>query len=558
MDFLQNSFYFVVLIGALVFFHELGHFLVAKACKVKVITFSLGFGPTLFSFRKGETEYRIAAIPLGGYVKMLGELPGVEIPEEEKWRALSSKTLFQRIAVVSAGPLFNFILAFVVYFCMFLGNQTFLDTRLGIVSEGDPAWQAGIRPGDKIVNVNGEEVRIWGDLREHISTRPGEPIDVVYERNGERKTARVLPEVRREKNIFDEEEDRGRVGISLQYLRPVVGIIDQESPAAKAGLRTDDLILKVGETSVQAWHELRLALAKISEGEEFSLTVLRNDKEFSVRIMAETSVLDLPKNLFSSADTSWGYTGIVSKDTLIKEIEPDTPASQAGLQVGDRLIGITMKNQDGTFTERPIGVWGIDLAVFHGADARNDFVLTVQRKGEVFSRSLRLVAKEEIDDLKNKRTRYVFGATNDYSVMDSYTFDRVVGPLEAVGTAFEQVVEDTTLISMGIAKLIQGTVPMDSMGGPIMLFVFAGKSAEHGLTAFFKMMAVISVNLGLFNLLPIPVLDGGHLVLFAVEGIRRKPPSMRFREITNMVGMAILLLLMVLVFSNDIVRFILG
>ena len=558
MDFVQNSFYFVVLIGALVFFHELGHFLVAKACKVKVITFSLGFGPTLFSFQKGETDYRIAAIPLGGYVKMLGELPGVEIPEDERSRALSAKPLLQRIAVVSAGPLFNFILAFVVYYCMFLGHQTFLDTKLGIVSEGDPAWRAGIRPGDKIVQVNGQDVHVWGDLREHIATRPGESIEVGYLREGKFYATQVLPEVREERNIFNEQENRGRIGISLQFLKPIIAVVDLNSPAAKAGLRTDDLILKVGETPVEAWHELRKVIQALPQDQALTVVVKRQNKELTFSVTPQETTLELTPNLFSSGDASWGYTGIVSKDTLIKEVEPDTPAAQAGLEVGDRLVGITMKNQDGTFTDRSIGVWGIDLSVFHGADARNDFVLQVQRGAEVFSRSLRLVAKEEVDELKNKRTRYVFGATNDYSVMGSYTFERVVGPIEAIGTAFDQVVDDTTLIGLGIAKLIQGSVPMDSMGGPIMLFVFAGKSAEHGMTAFFKMLAVISVNLGLFNLLPIPVLDGGHLVLFAFEGIRRKPPSIRFREITNMVGMAILLLLMVLVFSNDIVRFVLG
>lgn len=557
MDFLQNSFYFIALIGALVFFHELGHFLVAKACKVKVITFSLGFGPTLFSFQKGETEYRIAAIPLGGYVKMLGELPGVEIPEEERWRALSAKPLMQRIAVVAAGPVFNFVLAFIVYYCMFLGNQTFLDTKLGIVSEGDPAWRAGIRPGDKIIEVNGHAVEVWGDLREHIATRPGEIIEVGYLRDGSAHTAKVLPEVREETNIFNEQEDRGRIGISLQYLKPIIGVIDPNSPAAYAGLQTDDLVLRVGETPVDAWHEFRKALQAVPENHALTLVVKRGDQQLTVRVVPQEFTLDMARNLFSSGDVSWGYTGIVSKDTLIKEVEPDTPAAQAGLQVGDRLIGISMKNQDGTFNERPIGVWGIDLAVFHGADARNDFVLRVQRESEVLSRSLRLIAKEEVDEFKNKRTRYVFGATNDYSVIDSYTFDRVVGPIEALGVAFDQVVEDTTLISLGIAKLVGGSVPMDSMGGPIMLFVFAGKSAEYGISAFFKMLAVISVNLGLFNLLPIPVLDGGHLLMFAVEGIRRKPPSIRFREITNMVGMAILLLLMVVVFSNDIIRFVL-
>ena len=559
MDFLQNSFYFLVLIGALVFFHELGHFLVAKLFKVKVHCFSLGFGPTLFSFTKGETEYRVALLPLGGYVKMLGELPGVEIPEDELDRALSSKPTWQRFLVVFAGPAFNFILAFVVYFCMFVGDQTFLDTRLGIVSRGDPAWNAGLRPGDRVVEVNGVTVLEWGDLREEVASRPGEEVTIGFERDGQRKNTTVLPEVRQEQNVFNEAQDRGRIGISLQYLAPVVAVLDPGSPAGQAGVQTDDIILKVGSTPIEAWHELRTALAGVPGDTDVSLTLERKGKERVVSLKPERLFPEsLDHTLFSAADTGWGYTGLVSKDSVIVQVNEGTPAHQAGLEVGDRLIRITMQNKDGTFTERPIGVWGVDLAAFHGADARNDFVLMIQRGREVFSRSLKLLAKEEVDDLKNVSTRYVFGARNDSRVVRSYTYDRAVGLIEASERAVNQVIADTTLIGTGLAKLVQGAVPMDSMGGPIMLFVFAGKSAEHGLQSFFRMLAIISVNLGLFNLLPVPVLDGGHLVLFLVEGIRRKPPSMRFREITNMVGVAILLLLMILVFSNDIIRFVLG
>ena len=559
MDFIHNFFYFIVLIGALVFFHELGHFLVAKACKVKVHCFSLGFGTTLFSFQRGETEYRIALLPLGGYVKMLGELPGVEIPEEDLPRALSSKPLWQRFAVVLAGPAFNFILAFIIYFCMFLGNQTFMDTRVGVVSHGDPAWEAGLRPGDKIVEVNGQAVEAWGDLREEIAGRPGESIPMVYERKGQRHATTVLPETHQEENLFKEQESRGRIGISLQYVKPVIAVVDPRSPAAEAGLQSDDVIVGVEGQAIEAWHELRAVLRAIPKGESVSLTVTRDEQERSFVVRPNAAFPpELDRELFSSADTPWGYTGICSKGTVIEEVAEGTPAYQAGLAPGDRLTKIVMNKKDGTFNERLIGVWEIDLAAFHGADARNDFVLTIQRGVEVFSRPLRLLAKEEVDDLKNVSTRYVFGATNDRTVLGSYTFERVIGPGEAVGRALDQVGEDTTLIGTGIAKLVQGTVPMDSMGGPIMLFVFAGKSAEHGIQSFLRMLAIISVNLGLFNLLPVPVLDGGHLMLFLIEGIRRKPPSIRFREITNMVGIAILLLLMVLVFSNDIMRFVLG
>jgi regulator of sigma E protease len=217
-----------------------------------------------------------------------------------------------------------------------------------------------------------------------------------------------------------------------------------------------------------------------------------------------------------------------------------------------------MRDEAGTFTEKRIGVWGTDLASFQGADARNGFTLTVQRGREIFSTSLKLMAKEETDDFNNVTTRYVFGAFNDRSLVAPYQYERDVGASEALMASCRQVGADMTLIGKGIYKIFEGVVPLDSMGGPIMLFVIAEKSARRGIDHFLRMLAIISVNLGLLNLLPIPVLDGGHLLMFAIEGIRRRPPSMRIREITNMIGMVILLLLMVLVFSNDIMRFIIG
>ena len=160
---------FLILITIVVFIHEYGHYYFAKKYGVGITDFSIGFGKEIFGWNdKSGTRWKICWIPLGGYVKMLGELPGVEIPPEDSSRSLSAKPLWQRVAVVSAGPIFNFLLAFVVYYGMFVGNVTFNDTKVGIVSRGAPAWQAGIRPGDKIKRVDGKEILIWEDLREAI------------------------------------------------------------------------------------------------------------------------------------------------------------------------------------------------------------------------------------------------------------------------------------------------------------------------------------------------------------------------------------------------------
>ncbi len=264
----------------------------------------------------------------------------------------------------------------------------------------------------------------------------------------------------------------------------------------------------------------------------------------------------------TAAPSAATYTGLVSNDVIIAKVDAETPAAQVGLLTGDRLLSVAQVS--GTAGEavkelqrRQIDVWAIDLGSFAAGRSTDGLEIEFQRGGEVRSRRFSMAAREHVDALKNRTTRYVFGAFNDRELMQSYTFERDVGAVEALGRAVRQVGFDATLIGKGIVKMIQGVLPMESMGGPIMLFVLAGKSAEAGLDAFLRTLAVISVNLGLLNLLPIPVLDGGHLAIFAIEGIRRRPPSMRFREVTNMIGVTILLLLMVWVFGNDIVRFVL-
>ncbi len=556
---LQNLHWFILLLGALVFFHELGHFLVAKACGVKVLKFSLGFGPRLFGFVRGETEYLISILPLGGYVKMLGDTPGGDIQPIDAPRAFSTKPVWQRSAIVVAGPVFNLILAFGVYIGLFSGERTFADSRLGVVSHGQPAWNAGLRPGDKLLAIDGEPMPDFDVIKQHISARPGQAMSVRFERQGAEHTITLKPDAKDETNIFQEAETRGRVGISPQYVLPVIAVVDGESPAAKAGLKTGDRVTKVGGRAIGAWHELRAAVAEAPAGVPLAVEVQRDGQTASFELSpAGAAPAGLPAEIFSSADAPHGYTGLVSKDVLVASVDADTPAATMGLLPGDRLVAVRMIYDDETAVERPIGVWGVDLALFDGLDARNRFMLTFQRGRELKTEALKLSAKEHKDEFKNVRTRYEFGAKNDPELMDTYLYDRHVGVMEAIAEAAGQVKTDATLIGVGLAKMVQGRLSLDNMGGPIMLFVIAEKSAKRGPAAFLHIMAMISVNLALMNLLPIPVLDGGHLMFCIVEAVRRRPPSLRFREMANVVGLAILLLLMVLVLKNDILKYVLG
>ena len=557
MYILQNIHWFLVFIGALVFFHELGHFLVAKWCDVKVLRFAIGFGPKLLGFTRGDTEYQIRILPLGGYVKMVGEVPGTEIPVEDVPRAFSSKPVWQRALIALAGPVFNFLLALVVYFFMFAGNHSVGDTRIGLVTPGEPAYIAGIRPGDRILSVRGEPVNNWDELRRAISDNPNEPLVLTYERNRQTLSTTVAPKSHDELNVFQEKEAKGRIGISLNYLKPIMAVLDKDSPAAKAGLKTGDLLAKVNGQIISAWHDVEQLLQNIPAGTFLQIQVLRGQVAVDVTLNT-TAWPETLKELQTLAPEYQSYSGIHNKDTLIAAITTDTPAQKAGLQLGDRLLRISGITKDQKPFSRNISAWAVDLASLETLDISQNIEFLLQRENQLVTLSFKLTETTEKNDLKQKEQKLVFGAVNDESLLESYTKIERYGLAEAATRATAQVTEDMKLVALGIAKMFQGRVPLDSMGGPIMLFVLAEKSAKRGADFFLRMMAVISVNLGMLNLLPLPVLDGGHLLFFAIESIRRRPLSLRVREVANVVGMALLLLLMVYVIRNDVLRYVLG
>lgn len=554
---LQNFHWFVLLIGALVFFHELGHFVVAKAFNVKVVKFSLGFGPRIVAFTYGETEYTISLLPLGGYVKMIGESPGELEAGEDASRALGARPLWQRTLVVLAGPAFNLLLALLVYLGMFVGSNTFGDTKLGIVTEGDQAWLAGIRPGDRITRVNGEAIDRWDALRDAIASHPNDTLQLTYVRGNDTATVPVHTGSRTEEDAFSQPLNRGKMGVSLQYVLPIVAVIDPTSPAATAGLRTGDKVVRVAGQAVEAWHELRDQVAKAAGQNSIHIDVERAGGPMSFSLTPGPFPQGLGEPVFSAADVprAAGYTGLISKDVIIAEVDPGTPAAKAKLEVGDRVLALTLTGaQASQPVRRLIGVWNVDLVAF-GMDTNQHMALTVQRGAAVTTVPVALESHDEDDELKNAHRTYIFGARNDSALMDVYTYQRPVGLFEAFGQAAKQVAEDMSLISRGIGKMVQGDIPMANMGGPIMLFVIAEKSAKRGWESFMRALAMTSVNLGLLNILPVPVLDGGHLLFFGIEAVTGKPPSLKVREWANTIGLGLLLILMVVVFRNDVMRF---
>ncbi len=535
---LQNVGFFLVFLGALVFVHEFGHFIVAKLCRVKVLKFSIGFGPRIFGFTRGDTEYRVSWIPLGGYVKMAGEQPSDELSPEEVRRGFLAQPPWKRSLIVLAGPAFNLIFPIAAYFFVFLGDHQAVSTRVGAVEPGLPAAIAKIEPGDRIVKVDGEEVRTFDELRLALLNLYDKEVSVTVERGREIFVARLTPQKMVDSNPL-EKVTRGLIGISPVPRAPVLGV-PAGSEAEKAGLRTFDRVLSINGQPVKDELGLKEALAT-AQG------------RLAVRVARQTQV-DLPgasvqKNEIAevSLDRQGGAVyealGAERGDLYVGSVVPQSAAAAAGLKPGDRLL---------TLNGAPIGSFIVFRSALRELDAK-PFTLGWRSGGETHSAQLTQVMTETEDGLKQLE----LGLGARPGLPEAAEPERVtihMGPTQAFLASARIVPEIVGQTAMVIGKLFTGGVPFKSVGGPIMLYEIASKSAERGLESYLTAMAILSINLGLMNLLPIPVLDGFQLLAAAWEGVRRRPIPLRAREIANMVGLILLAVLMVGVMMNDLTR----
>ena len=348
---------FVIVLGVLIFFHEFGHFLIARLFRVGVEKFSLGFGPRLIGKKIGRTDYRISAIPLGGYVKMVGEEPDAEVEPADLAVSFTHKNVFKRMCIVAAGPFFNILLAIIIFFGIFLvSGVMILKPSVGEVRDGSPALAAGIKAGDLITAIDSVPVSSWDDMTEIIGASQGKALEIKVRRADSEKVFQITPELVPSKNIFGEDIQRFIIGISAS--------------------------------------------------------------------------------------------------------------------------------------------------------------------GEAFTRDL--------------------------------------NPLQAVTHSLVQTYKIIELMVIIIGKLIIGDISTDTIGGPIMIAKMAGDQAKAGITNLIFFTALISVNLAIINLLPIPILDGGHLLFFFIEAVKGKPVSLKIREVAQQVGLFIIILLIIFVFYNDISKWVRG
>lgn len=538
--------YAIVLVGVLVFVHELGHFVWAKFYKVKVLRFSLGFGPRIAGFRRGDTEYVLAAIPLGGYVRMLGETPHDHVEEADKPHSFGEQALWKRVVIVVAGPAMNLLFPIILYFVVFLGDAQLPPAMVGTVFPGRPA-DGKLIAGDRIVAIDGDEIRSFDDLTQIVEHSAGRALRFDVERNGEHITTTITPALAHEDRELDLVDDVGRIGITPSFPLAAIGIADPAGPAGAARLQTFDVVVAAGGRPIHRLLDLE-KLLDANRGALLPVTYLRPTRvPEALGGFADLEVLE-PHVATLAPDPGRGEglrrAGIESADLYVAEVQAGSPEARMGLWPGDRLVSL-----DG----RPTRLWATfleDLKAGRGASHQ----LVYRRGDREVVTHYALEHERGTDEVGQVYDRYAVGIAN---WLPSEPAPSVTNPhpiTYAMRHAVTRTGEVVRLTFFCLVRLVQGRLTTRSIGGPLTIFKVAGAAAREGALNYLTAMAFISINLGLINLLPIPMLDGGHLLFFGVELVSRRPPSLRLRKWASLAGLAALLALVVVAFANDIQR----
>jgi len=523
----------ILLFGALVFIHELGHFTVAKLCGVFVERFAIGFGPALLKKKWGETEYALCAFPLGGYVKMRGE----ELPETEKERkafqadkrSFASQNVWKRIAIVVMGPVSNIILPIVLFTVLFLVGLPTPSSRVGTVMPGSIAEQAGLRAGDKIVSIDGKTVHSWSEVTKIIQGRAGQETVVNVERGGEALTIKMTPSKQADKNEYGESIQAGKIGADMIAYKPMIGVANLKSRAFTAGLRTGDVITKVNDSNITYWWQLEKEYKKDSNN---VITVERDQKTIS----------------FTMQKGALETSGIERGELFINKVVEKSIAAEKGLRSGDKIDSINGQK---------IKFW-TEFRDLIQANQGEPVTVGLIRDGDPITIELSPEEVEHRNEMTNERKKVrqlgVVSQSINYPI--EYYREQYTNIFTAFYKGIEETWELTAQTFVGLGKLATGKLGVNTLGGPISIFYMAGTSYENGgWNSFFRLMAILSITLAALNILPIPVLDGGHLFFFLIEAIKGSPVKLKIRHMATQVGFYMLMALMVLVFYVDINRF---
>ena len=452
MTVLHTMVAFLVALAVLVIVHELGHYLVARWCGVKVLRFSVGMGKIIWSRRVGpdQTEWALSALPLGGYVKMLDarEQDVRALPEADLKREFTGQSVWKRIAIVAAGPLANFLLAIVVFAGLYIYGVPEPTTRLRVVPEHSAAYQAGLRGGELITSVNGENIRTWSDLRWALMQQALDKKHAMLEAHrpysGKSDKPGIDTFLLRTDSLSTEDMEGdflAKLGIDLARPKPILGKIVPNGPAMQAGLREGDLIRGVNGLSVLDGLAF-VELVRASPGKPLQINIVRNQQNFSIEITPESHI---------------------SNGAIIGRIKAELPLAPE-----------------------------------------------------------MIIASES--------------------------------PFSALIKALKKTWDTSVLTLTMLGKMLIGEVSWKNVTGPITIADYAGQTARIGVISYLTFIAFISISLGVMNLLPIPVLDGGLLLYYSLELLTGRTLPERIGEIAQRAGVGILMVLMAVAVFNDIVR----
>jgi regulator of sigma E protease len=552
MTALSYLFPFVLLLGVLVFVHELGHFLVAKLFDVKVLKFSLGFGPAIgvgrwrLAFRRGETEYVVAWLPLGGFVKMLGENPEGEeegaavepIDPADLPRAFNHKPVWQRLLILFAGPGMNFLLPVVIFVGVLAVGMPRPEPVIGTVESGSPAAKAGFAPGDRVLAVAGTPVHWWDDVEDALRARPGDSVPMRVERGDQTLDLTLRVEKRAGMDAVGAPAEVGWAGLDQSRLAAVIGVPDANAPAAGTALRSGDRVVAVAGHAVDDWTGFAAQYADAGASGTVALQIQREAPDAA---KPHPQTLDVTVPALGSVRA----LGVVPATALIAAVTPDSPAARAGLEPGDLIVAAA---------GAPIGSFASFSDLVRASGGR-PLRIAYTRHGERHEVTIQPELREADTGLGIPEERYLIGIqAHAASVAGPVGIDREVDPLVSVPRAVGMTADITGTFLQGLERLISGEVSRKQLAGPIGIAEIAHSAYERGWFAYLSMLVLISINLAVLNLLPIPVLDGGQALLIGIEGIKRSPLSQRTREIVLQIGLTVLVALMGLAFWNDLSR----
>lgn len=450
MGLIQNVLAVIVVLGLLITFHEFGHYWVARRCGVKVLRFSVGFGKPIWSrVDRHGTEFAVAVIPLGGYVKMLDEREA-PVPHDQLHEAFNRKSVWQRIAIVAAGPMANFLLAIVAYWALFVAGTATVAPVVGEVIPDSPASRSGLQPGQEIVAVQGSDVRSWDEINLRLIAQIGYSGDLAIRAREDASTDTQEYRLPVEDYLVRQDPPRPLATLGITPWQPRLPaelgqVVDGEA-AAEAGLQPGDEILAVNGNPVEEWTDF-VNTVRASPGEALELEVARGDERLTLTLVPGTRELETGATI--------GYVG-------------------AG------------------------------------------------------------VASVEWPEEFRREIRY--------------------GPVTAVGQAVSRTGEMTLLTLDAIRKMLVGLISPTNLSGPITIAQMAGDTARSGLESFVSFLAYLSISLAVLNLLPIPVLDGGHLLYYFVEVVRGRPVSERTQALGLRIGLALVGTLMLMALYFDLMR----